>query len=213
MADLRSSGGDSEIQRRGRRWTDGEPNRGWRRVAAIALAVAVIDWGTKWLVTKSIPLGDLVVVAEGRVALWHVRNPAMILGLFGEVALPWRKAIAAVLALLTTFLLVAVVARSHRLLPARRPWAWLFAGLLAGGMLGNLGERVLHWWVTDFLSFGWGHIWLPPGNIADLSIVSSIPIAVLVILFEVEARSLRRRAASDPAGRFRERGERVRAGR
>src|SRR5690606_4325712 len=85
--------------------------------------------------------------------------------------------------------------RAHRLLPRRRPWAWLFSGLLLGGMLGNLGERSLHWWVTDFLSFRWGPYWLPPGNVADLAIVTSLPIAILVILFEVEARAMRGRVS------------------
>jgi lipoprotein signal peptidase len=58
-------------------------------------------------------------------------------------------------------------------------------------MLGNLGERVVHWGVTDFISFRWGDYWLPPGNLADLALFLSMPLCVPVILFEFIGRSRR----------------------
>lgn len=174
-----------------RRRTDQEPWDGWKPVLMIALSIAFLDWATKALVIATIPLGDIIVVMEGRVALWHVRNPAMVLGLFGDLPLAYRKMLAGLLAIVGVILLFEVLTRAHRLLPHRRPWAWFFGGLLFGGMLGNLGERALHWGVTDFLSIGWGDSWLPPGNVADLAIFFSIPIALIVILFEVEARAQR----------------------
>lgn len=180
---------------RGRRRTDREPLVGWRPVLAIAMAVVALDWGTKAIVASLLPLGELVVVLDGRVALWHVKNPAMILGLFGELPLGSRKVIASLLGVVGFTLLLEIVTRAHRLLPARRPWAWLFVGLILGGMVGNLGERAYHWGVTDFLSFGWSGIWLPPGNIADLAVILSIPLSFLVIAFELEARAQRRREA------------------
>lgn len=181
-----------------RRRTDFEPHRGWAPTLAIALTVGVTDWLTKWWVASTVPLGDLQVVVEGRVALWHVRNSALVLGLFGDRSMTNRVIIAVLLGLAGIILLFEVLNRSHRLLPKRRPWAWLFVGLLCGGMLGNLGERALHWWVTDYLSFRWGDLWLPPGNVADLAIITSIPVSLLVIAFEIEAR--RGRRADEEAG-------------
>jgi len=162
------------------------------------MVVAILDWSTKFLIAARIPRDELVVVWEGRVALWHVHNQALVLGLFGDLPLTSRKVIAFLLALAAVTLLMQIISRAHRLLPHRRKWAWIFSGLLFGGMLGNLGERTLHWWVTDFLSFRWGPYWLPPGNIADLSIILSIPIAILVIAFEVEARAQRGRDRHAP---------------
>jgi lipoprotein signal peptidase len=188
------------VRTRRRRRTDREPKRGWVPVAVIAVVVALVDWGTKALVASRVPLDEMVVVWEGRVALWHVRNPALILGLFGNLPLAWRKVLAAMLAVAAVTLLFEVISRSHRLLERRRPWAWVFAGLLSGGMLGNLGERALHWWVTDFLSFRFGQIWLPPGNVADLAVLVSIPISFAVIAFELEARSMRRGGRTVAAG-------------
>lgn len=176
-----------------RRRTDREPNRGWPRVVMIAAGVAIVDWVTKALIVAYVPLNEMVIVWDDRLAFWHVQNPALILGLLGNSNLALRKAVTVLLGLAAITLLLQVVSRSHRLLPHRRRWAWLFVGLLTGGMLGNLGERTLHWWVTDFISFRWDPYWLPPGNIADLAILSSLPVALLVVLFEFEARAQRGR--------------------
>lgn len=183
-------------RRGGRRRTDHEPNRGWIAILGWAVPIALFDWLTKWVVVRTIPLEDMVVVSD-RVALWHVKNPALVLGLHGDLPILVRKVMVSIYATIALLLLIAVLTRGHRLLPHRRKWAWLFLGMVAGGMLGNLGERVLHWGVTDFLSFRWGGLWLPPGNIADLSIVLSMPIALFVLLFELEARALRRVTASE----------------
>jgi signal peptidase II len=184
----------------GRRRSDHEPNRGWIPALLIALTVAGLDWTTKWLVAISVPLGDIVEVVDGRVALWHVRNDAMILGLYSSLPIESRQVIAALAGMLGVVLLFEVIGRGHRLPARHRPWVWLFVGLAFGGMLGNLGERAVHWGVTDFLSFRYGEIWLPPGNVADLALFASMPVAALVIWFELAARA--RRA---PAIQYRER--------
>lgn len=174
-----------------RRRTDREPNRGWLPAITIGIAVALVDWGVKAAVIANIPLGGFVEVWPNRVALWHVRNDAMILGLYGDLPLDYRRIIAILAAALGALLLFEVVGRGHRLPPHRRPWAWTFVGLVLGGMAGNLGERAIHWGVTDYLSFRWGDLWLPPGNLADLALFLAIPISAVVMYFEIRARSRR----------------------
>ena len=164
----------------------------------ITLGIALSDWAVKWWIIQRLPLYSMEVVWENRLALWHVRNPAMILGLYGSLPIEVRMLIATVSGLLGAVLLFEVVSRGHRLEPEHRKWAWLFVGMASGGMLGNLGERAVHWGVTDYLSFGWGDLWLPPGNIADLSIFLSLPVAVAVVIFELKARA-QRRGGREPA--------------
>jgi signal peptidase II len=175
----------------GRRASDREPNRGWIVVLAIAIPIALADWLVKWLVTRTVPLYGFELLWSDHVALWHVKNPALILGLHGDLPLLLRKTLVSAYAILSVVFLVGVLSRGHRLLPHRRKWVWLFLGLVVGGMVGNLGERAFHWGITDFLSFRWGDIWLPPGNLADLSILVSLPLAVAVVFFELEARGRR----------------------
>lgn len=183
----------------GRRATDFERKRGWIPALIIALVVAVFDWTVKAAVAARIPLEGFVEVIDQRVALWHVRNDAMILGLYGNLPLEYRKGIALICGILGALLLFEVVSRGHRLPGTRRWWVWLFVGLASGGMLGNLGERVVHWGVTDYLSLNWNGLWLPPGNVADLAIFLSLPVAIVVICFELMARMQREgdRAAVD----------------
>ncbi|HEX9935810.1 MAG TPA: signal peptidase II [Longimicrobium sp.] len=183
----------------GRRFADHQPMRGWIPTMAIALCVAAADWGTKFLITRSIPLEHLYEVIPGKLAFWHVRNNAMVLGLWDNFPLGTRKIIAIMAAVLGSLVLLQIIGRGHRFPRTHRAWAWVFAGLVLGGMLGNLGERAVHWGVTDFISFRWGQYWLPPGNIADLALFLSMPLSIPVIVFEMIGRSKRRQELRDEA--------------
>jgi signal peptidase II len=181
----------------GRRAADQEPMRGWIPTALIALAVALVDWTAKFLIARSIPLDDLREVIPGRLAFWHVRNPAMVLGLWDNFPLGTRKVIAVIAAVLGSVVLLQILGRGHRFPRAHRAWAWAFVGLVLGGMLGNLGERVVHWGVTDYISIRWGDYWLPPGNVADIALFLSMPLSIPVIAFELLGRARRRKAEAD----------------
>lgn len=178
---------------RGRRASDHQPMYGWRPAFFIAVAVTLLDWAVKFAISSSMAIGGFREVVPGAVALWHVRNPAMILGLWENVPLGGRKVLAVVASLLGLLVILQIVGRAHRLTRGQQRWAWLFVGLICGGMVGNLGERVIHWGVTDYLSFRWGEYWLPPGNVADIALFLSIPLALPVILFEFMGRRRRGR--------------------
>ena len=182
----------------GRRATDREPVLEWIPPMAIALGVALVDWTTKLLISLTLPMDELREVIPGRLAFWHVRNPAMVLGLWENFPLATRKVIAVVAAVVGAVVLLQIVGRGHRFPRSHRGWAWVFVGLVLGGMLGNLGERVVHWGVTDFISIRWGDYWLPPGNLADLALFLSMPLSIPVILFEFIGRS---RRGSEPVGK------------
>jgi lipoprotein signal peptidase len=175
----------------GRRAADYEPVRGWRPALLIALGIALLDWIVKAAIIASMPIGHFRPLVNGVVALWHVRNPAMILGLWENFPLGSRKVLAVVAAVLGVLVLLQIVGRAHRLPGHHRRWAWIFVGCVLGGMMGNLGERLIHWGVTDYLSFRWGDYWLPPGNVADLALFLAIPLAIPIVVFELMGRARR----------------------
>lgn len=179
-----------------RRQSDLQPQRGWNAALALAATVALVDWGTKLLIYWLVPVGAFVEVWPERIALWHVHNPAMMLGLWEDLPLGSRGTIALLAAAFTVVAFGDIVRRSHRLARHHQPWAWTFAGLVLGGVAGNLGERAVRWSVTDFLSLHVGQVWLPPGNVADLALFSAIPLAVPVIWFELRARAGRGKGAA-----------------
>jgi signal peptidase II len=185
----------------GRRASDHEPMLGWIPAATVAVGVALLDWTSKLLVSLTVPLDELREVIPGRLAFWHVRNPAMVLGLWQNFPLGTRKLIAVMASALGTMVLLQIIGHGHRFPRTHRAWAWMFVGLVLGGMLGNLGERVVHWGVTDFISLRWGDYWLPPGNVADLALFVSMPLSIPVILLEFLGRARRAaERAAEPMG-------------
>jgi lipoprotein signal peptidase len=187
------------VRRGGRRRTDQEPRRGWIPAVWIALAVAAADWSAKLAVSAHVPVDGFVEVVPGRLAFYHVMNHAMMLGLWSNVPLAGRQVIAVFGAIVGLLFLLQILGRGHRFTQRERPFAWAYVGLALGGMMGNLGERLVHWGVTDFISLHWGGLWLPPGNLADVALFLSMPLSVPVILFEALARTRRSSAAAPPA--------------
>lgn len=66
---------------------------------------------------------------------------------------------------------VMLVAFYHHL-PIESAWVRISLGLLLGGAMGNLMDRILRGYVVDFVDIGFWPIF----NIADLSIVSGVSI-------------------------------------
>ena len=70
------------------------------------------------------------------------------------------------------------------LLSAERPGLWLPIGLLAGGALGNLIDRIREGFVTDFID---PPRW-PAFNVADVEITLGVVLLVGIYLFADEPR-------------------------
>ena len=63
-----------------------------------------------------------------------------------------------------------------------RPWMWVAFGLLAGGAIGNLADRVRAGAVTDYVDvFSW-----PPFNLADVAITLGVVVLALCYVGEAE---------------------------
>lgn len=140
---------------------------GWGR-ALIATGVVVgLDQLTKWIADSSITRGNSIDVFFG-FELTNTRNRGVAFGaLEGSDVLVGVLIGIAVAGLLVFFAL-------H----ADRPWLWLPVGMLLGGALGNLIDRIREGAVVDFLD---PPAW-PAFNLAD----SSIVLGVLALLYVLE---------------------------
>lgn len=145
--------------------------RAWRRAGAVCGLVVALDQGAKALVEANLVPGERVDVL-GPLSIVLAHNRGIAFGLAGGGG-----------ALLVAFTLVALLAVG--LLFARntgRPGIWVAVGLLAGGALGNLADRVRAGEVTDYIDFlSW-----PPFNIADVAITVGVALLVLIYLREGE---------------------------
>jgi|ERR1035441_8239738 signal peptidase II len=141
----------------------------WVRVALILLVVVAADQLSKHLIRQSILPGEERNVLPG-LQLVNTRNRGVAFGFLPGNHLG--------VTLVVGLALIALIV--YFALHATRPLIWLPTGMLIGGALGNILDRLRDGSVTDFikLPLGW-----PPFNLAD----TSITLGVLLLIFTIEA--------------------------
>jgi signal peptidase II len=140
----------------------------WGRAGLVAVVVIAVDQLSKHLVRQAIVPGEERRVLPG-IELVDTRNHGVAFGFLpGD-----HLAVTIVVGLALLALLV------YFALHATRPLIWLPTGMLVGGALGNIIDRLREGSVTDFvkLPLGW-----PPFNLADTSI--TLGVLILIILVE-----------------------------
>jgi len=142
----------------------------WARALAVAGIVVAADQITKQVVDNHVDPHDPVEIIFG-FEISNVRNSGIAFGLLEGAS------DAAVLALTlgALGLLIAYFA-AH----SQRPELWLPIGLVAGGALGNLADRVRIGAAIDFLD---PPLW-PAFNLADIAIVAGVLMFVAMLLSE-----------------------------
>jgi signal peptidase II len=166
--------------------------------AAFAVSLA-LDQLTKTWVVNTLAFTDRVSVIEGFFYLTHVRNPGAAFSLFADAP----EAIRAPFFIVTTLIALALIISFFRKLSPGDRLSALALGLILGGAVGNLIDRLVYGEVVDFLHLRlWsGYSW-PDFNVADSSIVIGVALLVLE-LFASEGESLEAPpgSESDPAHR------------
>jgi len=142
------------------------PVRGLALALTTAGAVVGLDQGTKAAVNSHVARGDELQVLPF-LELANTRNRGVAFGLADDVSPELIAATLLVLIALLTYLAARV--KGPRLI-------WLPAGLLIGGALGNLADRVRDGAVIDFIDLP---LWAT-FNLADVAIVTGVALLVLV---------------------------------
>jgi signal peptidase II len=149
----------------------------YARAALTLVLVVVVDQVTKDAVRSGIGVGQVHKVIPG-VKLVDVRNTGVAFSLFSG---------GGTIVLVITLVALAGLTGYFALRPGRR-LLWLPTGLLLGGAIGNLIDRVRDGAVTDFIKLPhW-----PAFNVADMAIT----VGVLALAYTIETGT--RRGARDP---------------
>ena len=149
-----------------------------RRIATVALAVLALDQTTKAIVLSLLPgVGDEKTVLNGFFKFVHLQNTGAAWSLFHD-----KNGLLAVVAFAA--LLILFLSRHHfdsRTLPGQ-----IAFGLIVGGILGNLIDRIRVHHVIDFLYFylqrGGEPIGFPAFNVADSAICTGVGLVFLLTL-------------------------------
>jgi signal peptidase II len=140
----------------------------WAGLATVALAAVLADQITKHVVTRTLGLDEAVHVA-GPLSIHHVQNSGIAFGLFSSAT-----AVVTVVTAGAVVWMLIFFARSgsrHPVLPAA-------LGLLIGGSVSNLVDRIRLHHVTDFIDLKW---W-PAFNLADSFIVVGVAILLAALV-------------------------------
>lgn len=150
-------------------------------IAILAVLVLAADQLTKHFALENLPYQENVPVLGDFLSFYLVKNPGAAFS-FGSGA-TWIFTIALAAVVCVIVWLAATRVRS-------RAWA-IMLGLLLGGVLGNLTDRLLRepgfaiGHVIDFINTPWMWLWFPTAiyNVADIFIVTMmIGVAVLVLI-------------------------------
>ena len=132
----------------------------WLGMLVVAAVVVALDQVAKAAIVGSMELGERTDLALG-FDLTRVMNSGIAFGLFSD------GSDAAVLAFTGAALALIV---GWFAFDTTRPLLWLGVGLLSGGAIGNLIDRISEGAVTDFID---PPLW-PAFNVADIAITAGV---------------------------------------
>lgn len=154
--------------------------------SGIALVVLALDQWTKHLTRAHIPVGEIRPFVPGVLELTHIHNRGAAFGMFQGYAV--HLAVVAIVVVLALALVVIARRKTSTL-------EMVSFGLIVGGAIGNLIDRISQGFVTDMIKTAF--IEFPVFNVADSAVtVGAILFAVWAIFF---ASYDERPAGTDPA--------------
>ena len=168
----------------------------YRILFVSAIVVFILDQVTKAWIFNNLALDsyyppEALTVIEGFFYIVHIGNEGAAWGMLSGYG-----GVLAVFALLALF---AIYKLLHSLELHRKPMQWAF-GLLIGGIIGNMIDRLIHGHVIDFLDFHFpiNIPWIMPTgrypsfNVADCGIVIG---TILYLILSFRAESAKQEAA------------------
>ncbi|MEW5773964.1 MAG: signal peptidase II [Thermodesulfobacteriota bacterium] len=138
----------------------------FRLALPLAGTVLVLDQATKLMVQAAIGLREAVPVIPGFFDLVHVLNQGAAFGFLNQEGLGWQRWFFIAASLLASGVILWLLRSEEG--QSRLGAAGL--GLVLGGALGNLVDRVRTGLVVDFLDFYVGGWHWPAFNVADMGI-------------------------------------------
>lgn len=146
----------------------------------VALAVLALDQVTKFLIRKILTPGQSIPLISNFFDLTYILNPGAAFGILAGSSPSFRNPFFIAVSILAILLIVCYHHRhgEERLFPA------FGLGLILGGALGNLLDRLRFGMVVDFLDLHIGRYHWPAFNMADAAITIGVGLMLLDMLKE-----------------------------
>lgn len=157
----------------------------------VALTVILLDQATKLVIVEALRVGQGIPVIPGFFDIVFVLNPGAAFGFLATLSEGVRNPF---FILITVVAVILIVFYHTRFLHADR-LASVALGLILGGAIGNLIDRLRYGMVVDFLDFHVSRYHWPAFNVADSAI--SIGVSLMFLDMVLDWRRENRKAPTD----------------
>jgi signal peptidase II len=146
----------------------------------IALGVIILDRVTKLAIVEALRLGQGIPVVPGFFDIVFILNPGAAFGFLATLSDQVRNPLFILISVLAVILIVFYHTRYLR----SRHLVSVALGLVLGGALGNLIDRVHYGMVVDFLDVHVGPYHWPAFNVADSAISIGVGLMILDMILD-----------------------------
>ena len=144
-------------------------NKKYTLIFSVSLIVVFLDQLTKFLIRKNFQLNESIPIIKNILHLTYVTNTGSAFGVFKN--LNWF------FMLFSIAVIIAIFYYLRKKIYEKEKFLQLAVGLLLGGTIGNMIDRILYGAVTDFLDF---RIW-PVFNISDSAVTISVILLIILL--------------------------------
>lgn len=137
-------------------------------IFSAALSIVILDQLTKFIVRQNFQLGQSISIIKNIFHLTYIANSGSAFGLFKGYNLFF---------MLFSIAVIGIAIYSTKRISGDEKALQLAVGLLLGGTIGNLMDRIFHGSVIDFLDF---RIW-PVFNVADSAVTISAIFLIILL--------------------------------
>ena len=144
----------------------------------LVAATLILDRWTKALIQSRFELNESANLVDGFFNITYVRNTGVAFGIFSSISSPAKSALLSVFTAIAAIVVVVYSVRS----PVRNRLLQAALGLILGGALGNLYDRLAYGYVVDFLEFYVRSYHWPSFNVADSAISTGVVLLAIEII-------------------------------
>ncbi|MBS3105970.1 signal peptidase II [Candidatus Woesearchaeota archaeon] len=137
-------------------------------ICSIASLIVFIDQLTKFLIKQNFQLNESIPIINNIFHLTYITNTGSAFGLFKRLN---------IVLMVFSIIVIVVVCFSLKKIKDDEELLQLSVGLLLGGTIGNLIDRLDYGAVIDFIDF---RIW-PVFNIADSAVTISVVLLIILL--------------------------------
>ena len=149
----------------------------------VALLIVFADQLTKWAIIEWVPLYDRVPL-NSFINLTHQQNTGAAFSFLANAG-GWQRWFFVVLASVVSLVIAVWI---WRIRAERQTLLAAGLALVLGGAIGNLIDRIMLGYVTDFIQVWFGDWAFPSFNVADAGISVGAALLIIDALFFAKAR-------------------------